>query len=98
MEEQYGRSPDDDGADEMLHKIRLLRRRVNSILDGRIADGRKVGEFASRSLIADSLVIPDNFLFYKLRWPSPHLGIEVCIRWEKPLLGVDLPSGKRAEE
>jgi hypothetical protein len=87
IEEQYGRcsSADlaaDDGADEVLRKLRRLRSRVTSILE---ISGNKVAPFAEKVDILSSLKAPEHFLFYWLRWPSPHLGLEACVRWEKPV-------------
>ncbi|HEX3126002.1 MAG TPA: hypothetical protein VH394_01610 [Thermoanaerobaculia bacterium] len=82
--EQHGRAPDDAGADEMLHKVRRLRQRIRSILSERTTTGDLVSTCADMSGIEDSLVLPQNFLFYWLKWPIPHLGIEACVRWEKP--------------
>jgi hypothetical protein len=82
IEELYGRSPDDEGAEEMWQKIRQLRRRILAI-----ADSLKHAPEpqADKEYIQKALTLPRHFLFYRLRWPSPHLGIEACVRWEKPL-------------
>lgn len=85
IEEQYGRTPADDGANEMLHQVRLLRQRVKIILESRLSNGRRVSDLSGEASDFASLRNPENFLFYRLRWPSPHLGIEACVRWEKPL-------------
>lgn len=80
IEEQYGRSAaNDDGTDEMLKRVRRLRQRVAKILDGCPMAGR-----ADRATIVSSLALPQDFLFYWLKWPSPHLGVEPCVCWEKP--------------
>jgi hypothetical protein len=75
--ELYGRASSDEGVDEggdqMLGKVRRLRQRVSNLLTNK-ASIRSEAPFD----------LPQNFLFYRLRWPSPHLGIEACVRWEKP--------------
>jgi len=92
FEEQYGRSPDDDGSDEMLRQVRRLRQRLFAILETDITtDHKKVSSMFDREAIISSLRLPSEFLFYKLQWPSPHLGIKVCIRWEKPLPNHAMP-------
>lgn len=85
FEEQFGRSPDDDGADEMLRRVRYLRKRVFAILDSKTSGGTQVADHADRISINSTLKVPQDFLFYWLRWPAPHLGLEVCVRWEKPI-------------
>lgn len=84
IEEQYGRTPDDEGADEMLRKVRQLRLRVSTILNSKTAGGGQVSDYSDKDAIVSSLRLPQHFLFYWLRWPAPHLGIEACVRWEKP--------------
>lgn len=78
IEEQYGQSANDDGADEMLKRIRRLRQRISGLVEDRPSVSM------DKSTILSSLRLPKNFLFYWLKWPSPHLGIEACARWEKP--------------
>jgi len=75
IEELSGRSTQlDEGSDEMLLKVRRLRQRVDAILKGR----------GDRESILEHLELPRRFLFYRFNWPFPPLGIEVCVRWEKP--------------
>jgi len=85
IEELCGRSTDDEGAGEMLSKIRTLRTRIASVLESKTTKGEKVASASEKAAVNASLQIPKHFLFYKLRWPSPHLGIEVCVHWEKPV-------------
>jgi len=85
IEELYGRSPDDEGADEMLRQVRSLRQRIAILLESRTTSGEKVSNSADKAAINASLRLPQEFLFYRLRWPAPHLGIEVCVHWEKPV-------------
>lgn len=92
MEEQIGRTPGDDDVDEMLRKVRRLWQRVTFLMDSKTTEGDPVVSEAARSDIKESFRLPEKFLFYWLRWPSPHLGIEACVRWEKPLRGTDQSS------
>lgn len=92
IEEQYGRSLIDEGADEMLRKIRKLRQRINAILDSSTSEGVRVSDYSDKAAITASLSLPRQFLFYWLRWPSPHFGIEACVRWEKPVRPTQSPS------
>jgi hypothetical protein len=85
IEEQFGRAPADEGVDEMALRIRRLRQRILTILDSTTTDGRKVSDHADKESITATLRQPQDFLFYWLRWPSPHVGIEACVRWEKPV-------------
>jgi hypothetical protein len=84
--DQFGRSIDDEGADEALRDIAALRGRVAAILEGAAGEGLLAARSANKAAIVSSLKKPPtDFLFYWLRWPAPHLGIEVCVRWEKPV-------------
>lgn len=86
LEEQFGRSPSDEGADESIRKIRRLRQRIFTVLGSRTTEGDQVAEPADKDLMTSSLKqMPRDFLFYGLRWRSPHLGIVTCVRWEKPV-------------
>jgi hypothetical protein len=85
LEEQYGRSPLDDGADLALLQVRRLKQRVSAILHSTTTFGQNAAELTNREVIDSSLSLPQSFLFYTMRWPSPHLGIQACVRWEKPL-------------
>jgi len=80
-----GRSATDEGADEVMRKVRRLRQRVDAILTGPSLGGLEGVTHANRDEIGRCLGLPSDFLFYRLRWPFPQLGIEACVRWEKPL-------------
>ncbi len=83
--DQFGRSIDDEGADQALRDVAALRGRVAAILEGTAGDGHLVTRSTNRAAIISALKKPPtDFLFYRLQWPAPHLGIEVCVRWEKP--------------
>lgn len=84
FEERSGRSPDDEGANDMLLRVRRLRQRVSMILEDKASSGMSFSA-ADKSAIDSALSLPQDFLFYWLQWPSPHLGIEACVRWEKPI-------------
>ncbi|HEX7185314.1 MAG TPA: hypothetical protein VF756_26050 [Thermoanaerobaculia bacterium] len=85
FDEQFGRSSEPEPAEEMRKRIDLLRQRLGTILNTRTTEGQKAADSAGEKAIRSSLKEPENFLFYWLRWPSPHLGIEACVRWEKPI-------------
>jgi len=85
IEELYGRALNDDGDDEMLGKVRRLRQRVSALLAPRTTQASNNAEaHIDASKILSALELPQRFLFYRLKWMSPHLGIEACVRWEKP--------------
>jgi len=84
IEEQFGRSSNDEGADQALRRIRRLRQRISTILESTTTNGQEVSDQVNRAAIESCLRLPQHFLFYWLQWPSPHLGIEACVRWEKP--------------
>jgi hypothetical protein len=82
IEELAGRALTDDGDDEILRSIRQLRRRVANLLEKE--GSSTLTRWADPAEILSLLSLPQRFLFYRLKWPSPHLGIEVCVHWEKP--------------
>jgi hypothetical protein len=85
IEEQYGRTLDDDGAGEAIAKLDQMRQRIHHILEGATAEGTEGSDLAARKALSGVLSMPRDFLFYRLRWPSPLLGLEACVRWEKPV-------------
>lgn len=78
---QAGRS-DDEGAQEVGQQVSVLEARIKRILQ---TGEKRVSLSSGVSSVVSTLIPPDQFLYYKLRWPAPHLGIEVCVRWEKPV-------------
>lgn len=91
INELYGRASQndgvDEGADEMFSKLRRLRERVSTVLAGQSSEKARTSTRKGATAVGPTLQLPRNFLFYWLRWPTPHLGIEACIRWEKPVKG-----------
>lgn len=58
--------------------------RFEFFADHQVEDG-PVLDLEGRRRIQESLALPEEFLFYRMSWPSPHLGIEVCVVWDKPM-------------
>lgn len=50
-------------------------------------DGEPVVRDQSSRVAIASLARPAEFLFGRLRWHRPHLGLEVCLTWNKPRPG-----------
>lgn len=48
------------------------------------AEGVPILGGTEREDLLSALALPERFLFYRMSWPAPHLGIEVCVGWEKP--------------
>jgi hypothetical protein len=40
--------------------------------------------------IDQAFQLPKQFLFYKLEWPSPPFGLEVCVHWQKALRRIEM--------
>lgn len=99
LQEQSGRS-EDEGADEMLRRVRRLRERVRAITESTSKAGQPLDDFNREAINSSFLELPKKFLFYWLKWASPHLGIETCIRWEKPVSPYEstekMPTGSKA--
>jgi hypothetical protein len=81
IEELSGRSADDEGVNDLFREVRRLRQRVLDIVGS--------ADQSTRAAVSESLRLPQHFLFYRLRWPTPNLGIEACVRWEKPVRRSD---------
>ena len=76
----------DEEISQILQPLSNLRARVDSLLEAKVSKTSKdwVVPPESRSRLKNALVIPDSFLYYKLSWPFPHFGVDVCIRLDKP--------------
>lgn len=72
-----------DPREEMLQGCRDLEARVAHLLQAQAEDGPVVAE-ADRGALRQALTLPESFLYYKRRWPSPYFGVEVGIQWEQP--------------
>lgn len=84
--EIYGRFPEEDeGVGETTRRLRALQRRLEYLENSTTTEGQKVAKTVNREILREALENPERFLYYRLTWPSPHLGINVCIRWEKPV-------------
>lgn len=83
MKESYGRAPDDEGFDVVVDDLRELETRLAELAETRVVDGPVIGEEERLEILKISR-IPKKFLFFTLKWQSPHLGLEACVRWEKP--------------
>lgn len=76
--------PAPNSEEEMiLNEIRSFKERIQVLAQSEVADGFVVPK-EQRLALEDTLKIPEQFLYYGLGWPSPHLGVEVCVRWQKP--------------
>jgi hypothetical protein len=84
LDAQPGRSGD-EGEELVRSQIACLESRVIEILETKNGDARQGFRFHNKDAIISALKKPKDFLFYLLRWPAPQLGIEVCVRWEKPV-------------
>jgi len=78
-----GSSSSDKGYDEACRQLSQLERRIQFLANQSTSDGQAVVEDKNRLL--SEFKVPEDFLFYILDWPSPHLGLEVCVRWAKPV-------------
>ncbi|HWM90032.1 MAG TPA: hypothetical protein VN493_04640 [Thermoanaerobaculia bacterium] len=69
---------------EMRKYLRELDSRIQFLATQTAANGEVVPP-EQRSRLLKATQLPKSFLYYKLRWPSPYFGVEVCIRWEKAI-------------
>jgi hypothetical protein len=75
-------SPDPQ-AKEILDRLTAFKKRVETLAQSEVDDGPVVDP-EQRPALQKALKIPEQFLYYKLAWPAPYLGVEVCVRWQKP--------------
>jgi hypothetical protein len=68
---------------ESLQSCRDLKARVEHFAQAHVSDGPVVPA-KDRKPLLEALAVPESFLYYKMRWPSPYIGVEVGIQWEKP--------------
>jgi hypothetical protein len=91
IEERWGLFPDKQltsRESDLIHgALDELKRRFDFFSDHQASNG-EVLDNTGRSLLESSLVFPKEFLFYQMTWPAPHLGMEVCVGWEKPVKGT----------
>lgn len=92
--ELAGRAPRDEGATEVADSLDELANRVAEVAGSEVADG-PVLDADSMQKVLTLLERPRDFLFYTLRWRSPHLGLEVCVRWEKPIKSLAEPGSSK---
>jgi len=68
---------------EILKELDRFKKRVETLAKSQVEDDSVVPPEQLAELNS-VLRIPADFLYYKLSWPSPYFGIEVCVRWQKP--------------
>lgn len=58
--------------------------RIESLAHGNAKDSPVLtNETLSR--LRETLILPAEFLLFEMTWKSPHLGLETCVRWQKPV-------------
>jgi hypothetical protein len=87
IEELSGRSFGEEGGQEVFHSLMDLKSRVSDLMTMEV-DGSAVISEKYKTDMVDSIEMPRKLLFYVLGWRSPQLGVEVCVRWEKPSRGA----------
>jgi hypothetical protein len=72
-----------DTPPELVGHLEELLERLGALADTTV-DGLPVVAAPDVKLIR-SLKLPKKFLYLDMAWPSPHWGIQVCVRWKKPV-------------
>ena len=83
LKELNGHAPKDAAGLALATELTTFIGRLKEISSMSVEDGPTVTQ-EQKDLIA-LLRVPKRFLFYSLTWKAPHLGIEACVRWEKPV-------------
>lgn len=82
VDKHFKGSPDPHAKD-IWKSLGAFRKRILVLARSEVADGPVVPPEQIPE-IQKALTLPKQFLYYKVGWPSPYLGVEVCIRWLKP--------------
>ena len=91
LHQQSSAGTADDAPGLVAHLAELLAR-LGTLADATV-DGLPVVAAADAKLI-HSLKVPKRFLYLDMAWPSPHWGIQVCVRWKKPVRVAVEASGR----
>jgi hypothetical protein len=73
----------DPHAEGIRSELGKFKERIETLAQSSVKDGPIVTPEQQVELNR-ILQIPEQFLYYSLAWPSPYLGMEVCVRWQKP--------------
>ena len=76
-------------AEPIVNDLRELGERLAAIAEAEAGNGA-VLTVEGQEMLRQAFQRPERFLFYRLEWPSPYFGLEVCVRWEKPLRPTSL--------
>lgn len=73
----------DPHAERILEDLATFKQRIEALAQLEVANEPVVPP-EQMPVLQRALKIPEQFLYYKLGWPSPYFGVEVGIRWHKP--------------
>jgi hypothetical protein len=73
-------------AEQVLADLDELEERLKYIAQAKVGN-EPILEDKDQGRLSNALKKPERFVYCRLFWPSPYLGLDVCIRWEKPLKG-----------
>lgn len=99
-----GRMPDKKSSSRDAEKLTAvlaeMKARFEFFASHHLDDGSEVLDDLGRKALRSQFIVPKEFLFYRMSWPAPHLGLEVCVGWEKPVkprkrLTINSGNGKR---
>jgi hypothetical protein len=65
-------------------KLKEFEGRIEVLGGSSAKDGSPIVPPEQRESLRNAFKLPKKYLYYELSWPSPYLGIEVCVRWQKP--------------
>jgi hypothetical protein len=72
--------------EQVIADLAELEERLKHLAQARVGN-EPILEEQDRKRLFQALKMPERFVYCRLSWPSPYLGLDVCIRWEKPLKG-----------
>lgn len=73
---------EDPNAEAIRTDLGKFKKRIEALAQSSVKDGPIVTP--EQQIEINKVQIPEQFLYYTLAWPSPCLGMEVCVRWQKP--------------
>jgi hypothetical protein len=78
----------------ILERLDEMQQRIETLSHSEADNGTVMTE-EGRETLRTIFKRPERFIFCTLEWPSPYFGIDVCVRWEKPvrLSGAGVEAG-----
>jgi len=81
---QHVKDKPDKLTKKIWEKLEEFDGRIKVLSGSSTKDGSPIVSPEQRESLRNAFKLPKKYLYYELSWPSPYLGIELCVRWQKP--------------